>query len=74
MWCKTLLNQTGKITTIIFYFFKTGSLKNMESVGDLRLILELPGHQSIKTTIRYTHTSQKNLANIPSPFDDPDID
>ncbi|MCK5840329.1 MAG: hypothetical protein KAG99_10800, partial [Bacteroidales bacterium] len=51
MWCETLLNQTGKITTIIFYFFKTGSLKNMESVGDLRLILEFFGHQNIKTTI-----------------------
>ena len=41
----------------------------LESGTDIRLIQELLGHNSIKTTVRYTHVSIKNLSNITSPLD-----
>jgi len=41
----------------------------LESGTDIRLIQELLGHNSIKTTVRYTHVSIKNLTNIMSPLD-----
>ena len=41
----------------------------LESGTDIRLIQELLGHNSIKTTVRYTHVSIRNLSNISSPLD-----
>ncbi len=41
----------------------------MESGTDVRFIQELLGHNSITTTMRYTHVSQKNMAKIESPLD-----
>jgi integrase/recombinase XerD len=45
----------------------------MESGTDIRLIQELLGHNSIKTTIRYTHVSQAQLGKVKSPLDNLDI-
>lgn len=42
----------------------------LESGTDLRIIQELLGHWSIKTTIRYTHVSRKEISKVASPFDD----
>ncbi|MGH1437627.1 MAG: tyrosine-type recombinase/integrase [Lewinella sp.] len=42
----------------------------LESGTDVRLIQELLGHSDIKTTLRYTHVSQRTLQSIRSPFDD----
>ena len=42
----------------------------LETGTDLRYIQELLGHQSSKTTERYTHVTEKSLLKIPSPFDD----
>ena len=41
----------------------------LESGTDLRRIQELPGHQSIKTTLIYTHVAVTDLAKVTSPLD-----
>jgi len=40
-----------------------------EAGTDLKLIQALLGHSDIKTTLRYTHVSNRTLENIKSPFD-----
>jgi len=41
----------------------------MESGTDIRIIQELLGHNSIRTTMRYTHVSKKEIGKIVSPLD-----
>lgn len=41
----------------------------MEAGTDLRIIQELLGHNSIKTTMLYTHVSKKEIGKIESPLD-----
>ena len=41
----------------------------LESGTDVRVIQKLLGHDSIKTTMIYTHVSNKNIMNVQSPFD-----
>jgi len=41
----------------------------LENGTDLRLIQELLGHNSIKTTIRYTHVSKAEIQKVKSPLD-----
>jgi len=41
----------------------------LEDGVDIRYIQELLGHDSIKTTERYTHVTQPALARIKSPLD-----
>lgn len=41
----------------------------LEGGTDIKFIQELLGHNDIKTTLRYTHVSKKNLAKIKSPLD-----
>ena len=43
-----------------------------ESGYDIRLIQEILGHKSSKTTEIYTHVSTKSIRNVKSPFDDID--
>lgn len=44
----------------------------LENGTDIRLIQELLGHSSLKTTEIYTHISKRSLKNVRSPFDDLD--
>ena len=41
----------------------------LEAGTDIRFIQELLGHNDIKTTLRYTHVSEKSIKNIKSPLD-----
>jgi integrase/recombinase XerD len=41
----------------------------LEAGTDIRYIQELLGHQSLATTLLYTHVSMKNIAGIQSPLD-----
>jgi site-specific recombinase XerD len=41
----------------------------MESGTDIRYIQELLGHKDIKTTLIYTHVSNKSMQQITSPLD-----
>ena len=41
----------------------------MDRGTDVRIIKELLGHTSIKTTLIYTHVTKKTLENVPSPLD-----
>jgi integrase/recombinase XerD len=45
----------------------------MEQGTDTRIIQDILGHSSIKTTEIYTHVSKKLKENIKSPFDDFEI-
>ncbi|MFM9838281.1 MAG: tyrosine-type recombinase/integrase [Cyclobacteriaceae bacterium] len=44
----------------------------LENGTDVTFIQQLLGHNDIKTTMRYTHVSQKSLRNIKSPLDNMD--
>ncbi|MBC7745489.1 MAG: tyrosine-type recombinase/integrase [Flavobacterium sp.] len=45
----------------------------LESGTDIRYIQELLGHNSLKTTMRYTHVSKKAICKIKSPLDNLDL-
>jgi site-specific recombinase XerD len=45
----------------------------MDAGTDVRLIKELLGHKDIKTTLIYTHVSNKTLKDIISPIDQLDL-
>jgi integrase/recombinase XerD len=42
----------------------------IERGTDITMIQKLLGHKSIKTTLRYLHTSNKNIVKIVSTLDD----
>lgn len=41
----------------------------LENGTDIRFIQELLGHNDIKTTLVYTHVTDKNIRKISSPLD-----
>ncbi len=42
---------------------------HLENGTDIRYIQEMPGHNDIRTTIRYTHVAKSAIAKIQSPID-----
>jgi integrase/recombinase XerD len=45
----------------------------LQNGTDLRYIQEIPGNNSPKTTMLYTHIAANDTPKIKSPLDDPDI-
>ena len=45
----------------------------LESGTDIRFIKDLLGHESLMTTMRYTHVSMRHITQIRSPLDDLDL-
>jgi integrase/recombinase XerD len=49
----------------------TFATHSLERGTDIRYIQNILGHANIKTTMIYTHVTNDNVANVPSPLDDP---
>ena len=62
--------KAGISKTVSFHSLRHSYATHLlESGTDVRLIQELLGHSDIKTTLRYTHVSQRSLQQVRSPFD-----
>ena len=58
------------IQPVTFHSLRHSYATHLHERGtDIKLIQELLGHNDIKTTLRYTHVSNRTLENIVSPFD-----
>jgi integrase/recombinase XerD len=49
----------------------TFATHSLERGTDIRYIQNILGHAKIKTTMICTHVTNDNVANVPSPLDDP---
>ena len=55
---------------VTFHSLRHSYATHLHEAGtDIKLIQELLGHNDLKTTLRYTHVSNRTLENIKSPFD-----
>ena len=67
---KSALAKTGIKKPVSLHWLRHCYATHLHEAGtDIRLIQELLGHKSSKTTEIYTHVSNKSLQNIVSPFD-----
>jgi integrase/recombinase XerD len=67
---KNALKKTGINKPVSLHWLRHCYATHLHEAGtDIRLIQELLGHKSSKTTEIYTHVSNKSLQNIVSPFD-----
>lgn len=58
------------IQDVTFHSLRHSYATHLHERGtDIKLIQELLGHNDIKTTLRYTHVSNRTIENIVSPFD-----
>ncbi len=59
------------IQDVTFHSLRHSYATHLHERGtDIKIIQELLGHNDIKTTLRYTHVSNRTIENIRSPFDD----
>lgn len=67
---KAKINKTTGIHGLMHSFATGPTLRHLLEAGtNIRFIQDLLGHSDIKTTLRYTHVSEKSLKNIKSPLD-----
>lgn len=67
---KEAMKKCGAPSTLSFHSLRHSYATHLLEAGtDIKYIQELLGHNDIKTTLRYTHVSQKELMNIENPLD-----
>lgn len=63
-------NEAKIIQDVTFHSLRHSYATHLHERGtDIKLIQELLGHNDIKTTLRYTHVSNRTIENIASPFE-----
>ena len=67
---KQAFDRMGLPPSISFHSLRHSYATHLlENGTDIKFIQELLGHSDIKTTLRYTHVSKKELGKIESPLD-----
>ncbi len=62
--------SAGIVQDVTFHSLRHSYATHLHEAGtDIKLIQELLGHNDLKTTLRYTHVSNRTLETIKSPFD-----
>ena len=63
------------LQSVTFHSLRHSYATHLHEAGtDIKLIQELLGHNDIRTTLRYTHVSNRTIENIKSPFDALNLD
>ncbi|MBU4539444.1 MAG: site-specific integrase [Weeksellaceae bacterium] len=67
---KTAMNKAGIIKTVGIHSLRHSYATHLLQCGtDITLIQKLMGHQDMKTTLAYTHVTDRNTSAVKSPLD-----